>query len=140
LKEHYGLGVNRASQVLSAAFPSDEGWDDPDKLREALWTDPASSAIHDAVERLARGLPELVPTQRKGYSAWSRQFQFAALRPTKGGGARLGLAVDPSISPRLVPAKKEGWSERLKAAIPVGSPAEIDAEIAALLKQAWERS
>src|SRR5436190_8587849 len=64
LKEHYGLGVNRAAQVLSAAFPSGMGWDEPEKLREALWTDRASKAILEAVEPLATALPGVVVGQR----------------------------------------------------------------------------
>jgi len=39
LREHYGLGQNRAAHVLSAAFPS-PGWDDANALKAALWTDP----------------------------------------------------------------------------------------------------
>src|SRR4029450_6618792 len=42
LKDNHGLGANRAAQVLSAAFPSEAGWDNPEKLRETLWADPAS--------------------------------------------------------------------------------------------------
>src|SRR5438270_4491042 len=45
LREHHGLGVNRAAHVLSVAFPSGMGWDEPEKLRAALWTDPAGAAI-----------------------------------------------------------------------------------------------
>src|SRR5258708_17639194 len=50
LKDHYGLGQNRAMHVLSVAFPSAMGWDEPDTLRTALWADPASAAILGAVE------------------------------------------------------------------------------------------
>ena len=140
-KDNHGLLQNSASWVLGEAFPSNEpGWDEDAALRKALWTDRASTAILDRLEPLAKALPELVPTQRKGYTAWSREFQFAALRPVKGGAARLGLAVDPSASPRLVPAKSEGWSERLKASLPLASPTDVDAEVEVLLKQAWERS
>ena len=139
-KDNHGLLQNSASWVLSTAFPSEGGWDEPEKLRAALWTDPASTAIFEAVERLVKALPDVSNGQRKGYSAWSHKLQFVAVRPIKGGAARLGLAVDSSASPRLVPAKNEGWSERLKAAMPLASPAEIDAEVEGLLKQAWERS
>jgi hypothetical protein len=140
-KDTHGLLQNSASLVLGEAFPSNEpGWDEDAALRQALWTDPASTAILDRFEPLAKTLPELVPTQRKGYTAWSREYQFAALRPMKGGAARLGLAVEPTASPRLVPAKNEGWSERLKASMPLSSPADVDAEVDALLRQAWERS
>ena len=139
-KDNHGLLQNRASWVLSQAFPSPMGWDEPEQLRAALWTDPASTAILEAVERLVTALPDVSAGQRKGYSAWSHKVQFVAVRPIKGGKARLGLAVDPEVNARLVPAKNEGWSERLKAAMPLTAPAEVDGEVEALIRQAWERS
>src|SRR5215469_8574456 len=95
LKDRYGLGQNRAAQVLSAAFPSGMGWDEPEKLRAALWTDPAATAILSAVEKLAIELPDVVVGQRKTFTAFSREYQFAALKPGKAGQAVLGLAVAP---------------------------------------------
>jgi len=140
LKDNYGLGVNRAAHVLSVAFPSGMGWDEPEKLRDQLWTDPASTAILAAVEPLATALPDVVTGQRKGFTAFSREFQFASIRPLKGGKAVLGLAVTPDADPRLEPPKNEGWSERLKSKVVLDSPAQVDAGIAALLKASWERS
>jgi hypothetical protein len=140
LKEHHGLGQNRASYVLSMAFPSERAWDKPDETRAALWTDPASAAILEALEAAVAGFDGLVTGQRKTYSAWSRQFQFAAAKPAKGGAAVLGLAVTPEASPRLLEPKNESWSERLKAKLPLASPIEVDDEVRALLKAAWERS
>jgi hypothetical protein len=140
LKDHHGLGQNRASYVLSTAFPSDRAWDKPDETRAALWTDPASTAILDALEAAVAGFDGLVTGQRKGFTAWSRAFQFAAAKPAKGGAAVLGLAVPPEASPRLLEPKTESWSERLKAKVVLASPAEVDQELEALLKAAWERS
>lgn len=140
LKDKHGLGVNRAAQVLSAAFPSGEGWDEPEKLRATLWADPASAAILAAVEPLAAALPGVVVGQRKGFTAFSREFQFASMRPLKGGKAVLGLAVTPDADPRLEPPRNEGWSERLKSKVLLESPAQVDAGVAALLKASWERS
>ena len=140
LREHYGLGVNRIAHILSEAFPPERGWDDADALRAALWKDPASTAIFEAVEAAVAGFPGLVTGQRKGFSAWSRNFQFASVRPIKGGKARLGLCVTPDADPRLVAPKNEGWSERLKAAITLDSPADVDAKLKALLQQAWDNS
>ena len=140
LKEHHGLGINRAAHVLSVAFPPEVGWDDADILRDALWTDPASRAIFEAVRKAAMALPEAIEGQRKAVTAFSRKVQFAAVRPVKGGTAMLGLAVEPSADPRLETPKNESWSERLKARMPLASPAAVDASVAALLKQAWERS
>jgi hypothetical protein len=140
LKDNYGLLQNRAMHVLSVAFPSGAGWDEPEKLRAALWTDQASAAILAAVEPLAAALPDVVTGQRKGFTAFSREFQFASIRPLKGGKAVLGLAVTPDADPRLEPPRNEGWSERLKSKLVLGSPAQVDAGIAALLKASWERS
>ena len=141
LKQHHGLGQNRASYVLSAAFPSERmTWDKPEEARAALWVDPASKAILEALEAAVAGFDDLVTAQRKTYSAWSRQFQFAAAKPVKGGAAVLGLAVAPDASPRLLEPKNESWSERLKAKVPLASPADVDDDIRALLKAAFERS
>jgi hypothetical protein len=140
LKEHHGLGVNRAAHVLSVAFPTANGWDEPDKLREALWTDPNSRAIFEAVQAAATALPDVVVGQRKQFTAFSRAFQFASVKPFKGGKAVLGLAVEPDADPRLSPPKNEGWSERLKSKLLLEDPAAVDASVKALLKAAWERS
>jgi len=140
LKAHHGLGTNRASIVLGQAFPDTAHWAKPDDLRDTLWADPNARAILEAVEAAVAPLPGLVSAQRKGFTAFSREFQFAAMRSAKGGGAMLGLALDPSTDPRLEAPKRESWSERLKAVLPLGGPAEVDASVASLLKQAWERS
>jgi uncharacterized protein DUF4287 len=95
LKDNYGLLQNHGSQVLSEAFPPAVSWREPEKLLAALWTDPGSKAIFEAVDAAARQPNEVIQTARKGYTAWSRNFQFAALKPAKGGTAVLGLAVTP---------------------------------------------
>jgi hypothetical protein len=140
LREHHGLGVNRIAHILSEAFPTEAGWDDPAVLRAALWKDPASTAIFEAIEAAVAGFPGLVTGQRKGFSAWSRNFQFASVRPIKGGKARLGLCLAVEADPRLEAARNEGWSERLKAAVTLDSPAEVDAALKALLHASWDAS
>ena len=140
LKEHHWLGVNRCAHILAEAFPSEMGWDEPDALRAALWTDPASAAILQVLEAAVADLDGLVTGQRKGFTAWSAKVQFAAAKPLKGGGALLGLALPPEASPRLAAPGKESWSERLKAKVALASPSEVDDEIRALLRAAWARS
>jgi len=136
-KDVHGLGQNRASQVLSAAFPSPEPQDDG---ADPLWADPAQAAIYQAVAALALALPEVKAARRKAFSPLSRNVQFAALAPVKAGGVRLGLALTPDASPRLQVPKREGWSERLKAVAALASVEAVDGEIEALLHQAWEAS
>ncbi|HLY56523.1 MAG TPA: DUF5655 domain-containing protein, partial [Stellaceae bacterium] len=139
-KETHGLLQNRASYVLGEAFPSTMPWSEPDGLRDALWSDSSSRAIFEAVRTLAEALPDVVAGQRKGYSAWSRKVQFAAIRPVKGGTAMLGLALPETADPRLAPCRNESWSERLKSRLPLASPAAADGSIQALLRQAWSAS
>jgi hypothetical protein len=140
LKATYGIGQNRAATIFGVAFPAEMGWDDAAGLRAALWTDPASTAILSALETVVTDLPEVVTGQRKGYTAWSRKSQFAAAKPLKSGGVVLGLALTPDAAPRLAEPRNEGWSERLKAKSVLASAADVDDELASLLKAAWERS
>ena len=142
LREHHGLGVNRAAHVLSVAFPSgDLSWDDAAGLRAALWKDPASETILAALEDAVRRLPSHVIGQRKSFTAFSNQVQMAAARPVKGGHAMVGFAVDPSADPRLQPrGKSESWGDRLKSQMLRTSPDQVDESIEALLWAAWERS
>lgn len=67
-------------------------------------------------------------------------MQFAAARPVKGGKLMLGLAAPPDLNARLEAPRNESWSERLKARVLISRVSEVDGEIAALLKAAWERS
>jgi hypothetical protein len=139
LKENYGIGVNRASLILGEAFPGRMSWEEPEKLLDQLWTDPDARAIYDAVAARAMKLEGAISGPRQTFSSFSRKHQFAAARPNKAG-VRLGLAVTPDASPRLAPAGKEGWSERLKSVTVLTRPKDVDAEIGRLLKAAWERS
>lgn len=137
LRSEHGLGVNHAALVLSEAFPSPDSWDDPVALRATLWADAGSRAILEAIERVAAGVPGLVTGQRKSFTAFSRDVQFAAARPLKGGRALLGLKLSPEASPRLAaPKRKESWSERLTATVELDRPADVDSEISRLFTAA----
>jgi hypothetical protein len=140
-KDTHGLLQNRASYVLSEAFPSAASWSEPQAFKEALWTDPASRAIYEVVEVAVLALPTVIVGQRKGYSAWSRNYQFVAIRPLRGGRARLGLAVSPESDPSLEAAtKNEGWSERLRASLILNAATDLTPSVLTLLKQAWDAS
>jgi hypothetical protein len=139
-KEHHGIGTNRAGVILGAAFPDKAMWSKPDDLRDALWADGDSRAILEAVEKAVADFPGLVAAQRKAFTAFSREFQFASIKPITGGKASLGLALTPDADPRLEAPKNESWSERLKSKLALASPKEVDASVKALLKAAWERS
>ena len=122
LKTHYGVGQNHAAQILDACGGG-SGWDEPAALRDALWKDAGSRAILEAVEAAAAGVEGVVFGQRKGYTAFSRAVQFAAIRPLRGGRALLGLKLPPGVSGRLTPpVRRESWSERLTATAELDAP------------------
>lgn len=135
LKDTHGVGQNYGAMILDAAFPSTTGgWDEPEALRAALWKD---DGVLEAVEAVAADLANVIQSQRKTYTAFSRKVQFAAIRPLKSGGALLGLKLDPETSPRLaVSTRKESWSEKLVAVVELPDAGAVDDEIARLFAQA----
>jgi hypothetical protein len=138
MKEHHGLGQNRASLVLNLAFPFETGWGQPDALADALWKDPALRAIFEVVKAEIMMLPDVLIGQRKTYSAFSRAYQFAAARPDKGA-VLVGLAVEPDDRLGLVAPKRVIWSERLKSEARLNSAADV-APLKAAIRQAWDTS
>ncbi|MEO8811874.1 MAG: DUF4287 domain-containing protein [Caulobacteraceae bacterium] len=136
-KVHHGLLQNRASLVLAEAFGSSSVWSDPRALIDALWKDPDARAIYEAVDARAMRLAGALRTARKGYTAWSRAVQFAALKPAKGGTAILGLALPPDERRKLEAPKNAPWSERLRSQIALAKPEDAEA-IAVLLAAAWK--
>lgn len=141
LRTAHGLGINSASQVMSAAFPSGESWADGAILRAKLWGDPASEAILSALEAAVARLPDTLVGHRKSFTGFFRKVQMAAARPMRGGHALVGLAVPLDADPRLAPrGKSVSWGERLKSQRLVTAPHEIDAAFEALLKRAWENA
>lgn len=140
LKVEHGLLQNRAMWVLDEAFGNKDSWDSPGVLLDALWSDPTSRAILDAVDKAASTNSGTIRTVRKSFTAWSRKVQFAALRPLKNGGAILGCALPPSYAEPLSATRHESWSERLKSRLLLVSPSDVDADVRSFLMAAWETS
>jgi hypothetical protein len=140
LREHHGLGVNRAAQVLAAAFETGAGWDDPDALLDVLWKEKEARAIYEAVAKLVhKEFPDAVIGPRKTFVSFSRKVQFAAIIPAKGAKAELGLPLPVKESKRLSPMKKRPWAERHSALLELSSVKDVDGEVKRLLKLAWEK-
>ena len=92
------------------------------------------------MQAAATALPDVVMGQRKQFTAFSHEFQFASVKPIKGGKASLGLALTPDADPRLETPKNEAWSERLKSKAAARRRHLVDASVKALMKAAWQRS
>lgn len=96
-KAAHGIGTNRASVILGKAFPETAHWAEPDNLRDTLWADAGAKAILEAIEAAVADLPGLVAAQRKGFTAFSREFQFASARPVKDVSVRLAWRSNPPL-------------------------------------------
>ena len=129
-KEVHGLGQNRASIILDAAFPSDRA--EP----ATLWSDPVAAALLAAVEAEILRLPDVVVGERKRFTAFSRAFQFAAARPDKTA-LILGMATPPG--PGLEPVTRASWSERLTSQVRIEAADQV-APLRDPIRCAWERS
>ena len=138
MKAEHGLAQNRATLVLDAAFPKETGWSTPEPLERALWTDREARAIFEDVKAAITGLPDVIVGQRKAFTAFSRNYQFAALRPV-GSEVLLGLAVSPDAHPALQPPGRAVWSERLKSEARLTAPGDVGA-FGDAIRLAWERS
>lgn len=141
LKTKYGLGANRAAQILDAAFAPAARWDQPDALLDLLWKDAGSRAIYEAVARLVRTeFPQAIIGPRKTFVSFSGRIQFAGILPGKDGAAELGLPLPVGASKRLSPMKSgRPWAEKHTAILVLGSPREVDGEVKRLLRLAWEK-
>ena len=141
-KETHGLGQNYFMFVMSELASRDgQTPRDPGEMAKTLWADPAAGAVHAALQAAIDALPGAITGQRKTYTTWSRAFAFASARPVKPNGTvRLGLALAPDSDPRLAPAAKEGWSERLKSVLVLTAPDQVDDGVRALLRAAFDNS
>jgi hypothetical protein len=140
MKTHHGLGQNHASIVFNVAFPPASGWSEPEDLAARLWSDPESALVFAAIKKMVTAMPDVIVGQRKSYTAFSRQFQFAAARPRKAGGLVLGIAVEPQTQKNPAKRGRESWSERLKSSVEIVSSDQIDQALRDLLHQAWDHS
>jgi hypothetical protein len=137
-KTEHGLLQNRASLVLSEAFPSRADAEDPEAALAGLWRDPPSRALFEALDAEAQTHPGVVRTTRKTYCAWSRRVQFLALRPLPGGRAMMGLAIGPDAASGLEPPRSESWSERLKSRLILERVDDIHFALRALIARAYD--
>lgn len=139
-KDEHGLGINRASIILSATFDTGRGWDNPEALLDELWKKPELRAIYDAIENYIKSLgDDVIVGPRKTFSGFSRKYQFAAARPVKGV-VRLGLAIDPEKHELERAKLSDSWSDRLASVVVVSTPADINSSLKTLIKAAWEAS
>ncbi len=139
-KDQHGLGSNRASTILAAAFDTGLGWNNPEALLNELWKKPELRAIYDCIELYAKSLGnDVIVGPRKSFAGFSRNYQFAAARPVRQK-VRLGLAVDPVKHDLEASKSSDNWSDRLTSVIILSGPVDLNKSVKSLIKSAWLNS
>jgi len=142
LKADHGLTHGYANTIALKARASDAGSMDGAELVEQMFAGPRAAVrpIYDRVMAQAAGLGgdvELAP--KKGYMSLRRKKQFALVQPSTKERVDLGLSLkgEPPAG-RLEPAGS--WNAMVTHRVRLSSEAEVDAEVAAWLRAAYDRA
>ena len=92
--------------------------------------------IHDKVMQAMKAWDEFEIAPKKGYVSLRRKKQFAMLGPKTNDRVELGLNLKDDITSKKIIAQKPGGMCQFIA--PLSSPADVDKEIVAALKKAFD--
>ena len=141
LKREHGLGHVQAGTVVEAADRAPgERSPTAEELIDAQYD--GKSELRRVFERLRAEIEavgdDVEVEPRKTYVAFSRGRQFALAQPSTRDRLDVGLALaEAGNGDRLRPADSFG-SERITHRVAVRSPDEVDAELVAWLRRAYE--
>lgn len=133
----YGLGHGDANTVVHTVKASQSAPPGGDPLDE-IYVGPKAHLreVHQAVLAVLEPLGPFERAPKKGYVSLRRKKQFAMLGPKSKDRVELGLNLKEDISsPRIVAQKPGGMCQ---FAISLGGAADVDAEVAAALRKAFE--
>lgn len=139
LMDTYGLGHGDANTLAHAAAGMMDG--PPPTADDALadiYTGKKAHlrAVHDAVMATITPFGEFEVAPKKGYVALRRKKQFAMLGPKTAERSELGINLKTDISSARIVAQKPGGM--CQFAVALTGPADVDAEVVAALKQAFD--
>ncbi|MBB4634340.1 DUF5655 domain-containing protein [Longimicrobium terrae] len=141
LMETYRLGYGDAntlahftSGTMGAAQPGEGGADPLDEI----YTGKKAHLrpIHDAVMAAITSWGEFEVAPKKGYVALRRKKQFATLGPKTADRAEMGLNLKDDVASGRIVAQKPGGM--CQYAVALTSPDDIDAELLAVIRRAWD--
>ena len=142
LKTELGMGHGDANTivhtVLKSASPSGAGASEADDLLAAIYTGPkeALRPIHDRLMALISDFGDFEESPKKAYISLRRKKQFAMIGPATNSKIEVGLNVkELAGSARLVALPK---GQMCNYKVRIGSLEEIDAELLAWLRQAYD--
>jgi hypothetical protein len=141
LKAEHGLGHGYANLVAHKTFASDAGSSDEAVLTEAMFAGPkaAMRPVYEKVAAIVDGLEDAQFAPKKGYVSFRRNKQFGLAQPSTKDRLDLGLTLkgEPAAG-RLEAAGS--WNSMVSHRVRLGSPEEVDGEVEAWIRRAWERA
>ena len=139
LKAEQGLTHGYANLVAHKAMASDAGSQDGGDLMAAMFAGPkaAMKPAYDRVAAIVEGLGGVEFAPKKGYVSFRRSKQLGLAQPSTKDRLDLGLILK-GVEPEGRLEKAGSWNAMVTHRVRVGSADEVDAEVEAWIRRAWE--
>jgi hypothetical protein len=140
LKADHGMGHGFANLVAHKALASDAGSADSDDLIATQYAGPkaALKPMYDKLVGIVEGFGkdiELAP--KKAYVSLRRSKQFGLIQPSTATRLDLGLNLK-GVAPRGRLEASGSWNAMCSHRVKLAGAGDIDAEVKAWLKQAYD--
>ncbi|MBU1325128.1 MAG: DUF4287 domain-containing protein [Alphaproteobacteria bacterium] len=139
LKSDQGLGNGYANLVAHKTLASDAGSHAGEDLLTAMFEGPkaAMKPAYDKAAAFVASLGDVEFAPKKGYVSLRRNKQFALLQPSTKDRLDVGITLK-GVEPEGRLEKAGSWNAMVTHRVSVGSAEEVDAELQAWLRRAWE--
>ena len=140
LKTDHGIGHGFANLIAHKSLASDAGSADSEDLVAAQYSGAKSALkpIHDKVIKLVEGFGEDVElSPKKAYVSLRRSKQFALIQPSTATRLDLGLNLK-GVAPKGRLEASGSWNAMVTHRVKLSNATEVDAELKAWLKAAYD--
>ena len=140
LKTDHGMTHGFANLVAHKALASDADNHDGDDLLAAQYAGPkaALKPIYDKLAKMAEGFGKDVEfAPKKAYMSLRRSKQFALIQPSTATRLDLGLNLK-GVAPSGKLEAAGTWNAMCTHRVKLASAADVDADVKAWLKQAYD--
>ncbi|ESQ74685.1 DUF5655 domain-containing protein [Asticcacaulis sp. AC402] len=139
LKVEQGLTHGYANLVAHKTFGSDAGSNADDDLMKAMFAGPKSAMkpVYDRIAAILADLDGVEFAPKKGYVSFRRSKQFGLAQPSTRDRLDLGLVLK-GVAPDGRLEAAGSFNAMVSHRVRLASADEVDAHVAAWLRQAWE--
>jgi predicted transport protein len=140
LKADHGMTHGFANLVAHKALASDAGSSEADDLVAAQYAGAKAGLkpVYDKLIAIVEGLgKDIELSPKKAYVSLRRSKQFGLIQPSTATRLDLGLALK-GAAPKGRLEAAGSWNAMVSHRVKLASAADVDAEVKAWLKQAYE--